>query len=202
MKQDPDLREDLDPQETQEWMEAMDGVLTHAGRARATFIMKRLAKHAARNGAQLPAAITTSFRNTIEPRDEKRMPGDLFMERKIRSLIRWNALAMVMRANDNNDALGGHISSFSSSATLYDVGFNYFFRGGDKADLIYYQGHSSPGMYARSYLEGRLSEDQLDRFRREVDGDGLSSYPHPWLMPDYWQFPTVSMGLGLSLIHI
>jgi pyruvate dehydrogenase E1 component len=124
------------------------------------------------------------------------MPGDLFMERKIRSMIRWNALAMVMRANDNNEGLGGHISSFSSSATLYDVGFNYFFRGGEKADLIYYQGHSSPGMYARSYLEGRIDETQLDNFRREVDGGGLSSYPHPWLMPDYWQFPTVSMGLG------
>ncbi|AKH70325.1 pyruvate dehydrogenase E1 component, homodimeric type [Spongiibacter sp. IMCC21906] len=196
MYQDPDLREDQDPQETQEWLEALEGVLKYGGRSRATFLMQRLAKYAARSGTQLPSAITTSFRNTIEPRDEKRMPGDLFMERKIRSLIRWNALAMVMRANDNEDALGGHISSFSSSATLYDVGFNYFFRGGEKADLIYYQGHSSPGMYARSYLEGRLEESQLDNFRREVDGNGLSSYPHPWLMPDYWQFPTVSMGLG------
>ncbi|GAB3371182.1 pyruvate dehydrogenase (acetyl-transferring), homodimeric type [Spongiibacter taiwanensis] len=196
MDQDPDFREDLDPQETQEWLEALEGVLKFGGRDRAAFLLKRLAKYAARSGAQLPAAITTSFRNTIEPRDEKRMPGDLFMERKIRSLIRWNALAMVMRANDNDDALGGHISSFSSSATLYDVGFNYFFRGGEKADLIYYQGHSSPGMYARSFLEGRLTESDLNNFRREVDGKGLSSYPHPWLMPDYWQFPTVSMGLG------
>ncbi len=127
------------------------------------------------------------------------MPGDLFMERKIRSLVRWNALAMVMRANDNDEGLGGHISSFSSSATLYDVGFNYFFRGPESdhhGDLVFYQGHSAPGMYARSYLEGRLQEEQLDNFRREVDGNGLSSYPHPWLMPDYWQFPTVSMGLG------
>ncbi|WP_320837682.1 pyruvate dehydrogenase (acetyl-transferring), homodimeric type [Zhongshania sp.] len=190
------MREDLDPQETQEWLEALDGVLKNGGRARTAFLMKRLAKHAARAGTQLPSAITTSFRNTIEPSDERRMPGDLFMERKIRSMIRWNALAMVMRANDNNEGLGGHISSFSSSATLYDVGFNYFFRGGEKADLIYYQGHSSPGMYARSYLEGRIDETQLDSFRREVDGGGLSSYPHPWLMPDYWQFPTVSMGLG------
>ncbi|WP_344933547.1 pyruvate dehydrogenase (acetyl-transferring), homodimeric type [Zhongshania borealis] len=190
------MREDLDPQETQEWLEALDGVLKNGGRGRTAFLMKRLAKHAARAGTQLPSAITTSFRNTIEPSDERRMPGDLFMERKIRSIIRWNALAMVMRANDNNEGLGGHISSFSSSATLYDVGFNYFFRGGEKADLIYYQGHSSPGMYARSYLEGRIDEDQLDNFRREVDGNGLSSYPHPWLMPDYWQFPTVSMGLG------
>jgi pyruvate dehydrogenase E1 component len=196
MYQDQDLREDLDPQETQEWLEALDGVLKNGGRSRTAFLLKRLAKHAARSGTQLPSAITTSFRNTIEPSDERRMPGDLFMERKIRSIIRWNALAMVMRANDNNEGLGGHISSFSSSATLYDVGFNYFFRGGEKADLIYYQGHSSPGMYARSYLEGRIDEDQLDNFRREVDGNGLSSYPHPWLMPDYWQFPTVSMGLG------
>ena len=127
------------------------------------------------------------------------MPGDLFMERRIRSLVRWNALAMVMRANDNDEGLGGHISSFSSSATLYDVGFNYFFRGSkddNLGDLVFFQGHSSPGMYARSFLEGRLSVSQLDNFRREVDGSGLSSYPHPWLMPDYWQFPTVSMGLG------
>jgi pyruvate dehydrogenase E1 component len=196
MYQDQDMREDLDPQETQEWLESFDGVLKHSGKARAAFLMKRVSKHATRQGVDLPSAITTSFRNTIEPKDEKRMPGDLFMERRIRSLIRWNALAMVMRANDNNDALGGHIASFSSSATLYDVGFNYFFRGGDKADLIYYQGHSSPGMYARSFLEGRMDETQLDTFRREVDGGGLSSYPHPWLMPDYWQFPTVSMGLG------
>jgi len=148
---------------------------------------------------RLPTAITSPFRNTISPTEEKSMPGDLFMERKIRSLVRWNALAMVMRANDNDEGLGGHISSFSSSATLYDIGFNYFFRGiedGHKGDLVFYQGHSAPGMYARSYLEGRISEDQLDNFRREVDGDGLSSYPHPWLMPDYWQFPTVSMGLG------
>ena len=127
------------------------------------------------------------------------MPGDVYTERRIRSLIRWNALAMVMRANERNDGLGGHISSFSSSATLYDIGFNYFFRGPDYsygADLVYYQGHIAPGIYARSYLEGRLNEDQLDNFRQEVDGNGLSSYPHPWLMPDYWQFPTVSMGLG------
>ena len=121
------------------------------------------------------------------------------MERRIRSLVRWNALAMVMRANSQSEGIGGHIASFSSAATLYDVGFNYFFRGADKdnlGDLVFFQGHSSPGMYARSFLEGRLSAEQLDKFRREVDGQGLSSYPHPWLMPDYWQFPTVSMGLG------
>ena len=126
------------------------------------------------------------------------MPGDLFLERKIRSYIRWNALAMVLKANKSEDDLGGHISTFSSAATLYDVGFNYFFKGNDsgEADLIYFQGHCSPGIYARSFLEGRLTEKDLDNFRREVDKPGISSYPHPWLMPDYWQFPTVSMGLG------
>ncbi len=190
------MLEDKDPQETREWLEALDSVLKYQGRGRSAFLIKALTEHAAQAGTKMPAAITTPFRNTIEPAAEKRMPGDLFMERRIRSLIRWNAMAMVMRANDNEDALGGHIATFSSAATLYDVGFNYFWRGGDKPDLIYYQGHSAPGMYARSYLEGRLNEDQLDNFRREVDGHGLSSYPHPWLMPHYWQFPTVSMGLG------
>ena len=192
--------QDIDPTETAEWLEALDDVIKQdeSGQKRASFLLKTLAERAAQAGGQVPSAITTPFRNTIKPTDEKRMPGDLFMERRIRSLIRWNALAMVMRANDNDDGLGGHISSFSSSATLYDIGFNYFFKGNDDSpgDLIYYQGHIAPGMYARSYLEGRLSEDQLDNFRREVGGEGLSSYPHPWLMPDYWQFPTVSMGLG------
>jgi pyruvate dehydrogenase E1 component len=150
-------------------------------------------------GAQLPYAITTPYRNTIPVSKEARMPGDLFLERGLRSLIRWNAMAMVMRANMKDGTLGGHISSFQSSATLYDIGFNYFFRATtdeQQGDLVYIQGHCAPGIYARSYLEGNLSEDQLDKFRQEVDGDGLSSYPHPWLMPDYWQFPTVSMGLG------
>ena len=193
------MMDDNDPIETREWLDALDSVLKQAGPERAAFVMTELAKHAVDVGMRLPTAITSPFRNTISPTEEKSMPGDLFMERKIRSLVRWNALAMVMRANDNDEGLGGHISSFSSSATLYDIGFNYFFRGiedGHKGDLVFYQGHSAPGMYARSYLEGRIGEDQLDNFRREVDGDGLSSYPHPWLMPDYWQFPTVSMGLG------
>lgn len=192
------MQEDKDSVETGEWLEALDDVLANQGPERASFLLKAMAERAAHAGAKMPAAITTPFHNTISPTNERRMPGDLFMERRVRSLIRWNALAMVMRANDNNDGLGGHISSFSSAATLYDVGFNYFFKGSDSTpgDLVYYQGHSAPGMYARSYLEGRLSEEQLDNFRREVDGNGLSSYPHPWLMPDYWQFPTVSMGLG------
>lgn len=192
--------QDIDPTETAEWLQALDDVLKNddSSQRRAGFLLKVLAERAAQSGAKIPTAITTPFRNTIKPRDEDAMPGDLFIERKIRSLTRWNALAMVMRANDNDEGLGGHISSFSSSATLYDVGFNYFFHGNDHSpgDLIYYQGHIAPGLYARSYLEGRLSEEQLDNFRREVGGNGLSSYPHPWLMPDYWQFPTVSMGLG------
>lgn len=191
--------EDKDPIETEEWLNALDEVVRHSGKERAHQLMVELGKRALENQVPLPSAITTPFVNTIAPVDEKSMPGDLFMERRIRSLVRWNALAMVMRANDNDDGLGGHISSFSSSATLYDIGFNYFFRGSDGdhlGDLVFYQGHSAPGMYARSYLEGRFDEAQLDKFRREVDGGGLSSYPHPWLMPDYWQFPTVSMGLG------
>lgn len=190
---------DIDPIETQEWLDALDSVLRNAGRGRSAFLVKALAERAAQAGTNLPPAITTPYRNTLPPSAEKRMPGDLFIERRIRSIVRWNALAMVMRANESSDGIGGHISSFSSSATLYDVGFNYFFRGPEAphgADLVYFQGHIAPGIYARSYLEGRIDENQLDNFRREVDGNGLSSYPHPWLMPDYWQFPTVSMGLG------
>ncbi len=191
--------EDQDPLETQEWVSALDSAVRSSGKGRAAYLLRTLADWSVNNGIRLPSTITSPFRNTIPPENEKRMPGDLFMERRIRSLVRWNALAMVMRANARDGSLGGHISSFSSSATLYDVGFNYFFRAPTDqhlGDLIYYQGHSSPGIYARSYLEGRLTEEQLDNFRREVDGNGLSSYPHPWLMPDYWQFPTVSMGLG------
>ncbi|MFK4751243.1 pyruvate dehydrogenase (acetyl-transferring), homodimeric type [Oceanobacter antarcticus] len=193
------MTQDVDIYETQEWLDSLHATIRHSGPERAAFLLKALFDHALSKGVDLPAAITTPYRNTIAVDKERRMPGDLFMERRIRSLIRWNALAMVMRANDNDEGLGGHIASFSSAATLYDIGFNYFFRGNDDGhlgDLIYFQGHSSPGIYARSYLEGRFDESELDNFRREVDGGGLSSYPHPWLMPDYWQFPTVSMGLG------
>lgn len=192
--------EDIDALETREWLDALESVVRHGGQERAAFLLKQLSESAAGLGIDQPSAITTPYRNTIPATQEPEYPGDLFLERKIRSIIRWNAMAMVMRANSgNDDALGGHIASFASAATLYDVGFNHFFRGNDgeqTGDLIYFQGHSSPGMYARSFVEGRLSEEQLDSFRREVDGKGLSSYPHPWLMPDYWQFPTVSMGLG------
>ena len=193
------MNSQLDPVETREWLESFDALKRVNGEGASSELIGKLTAHARDQGVSLPAAITTPFKNTINPKDERVMPGDLFMERRIRSLIRWNAMAMVMRANDNEDGLGGHISSFSSSATLYDVGMNYFFRGtanGHPGDLVFYQGHSAPGMYARSYLEGVFDENHLENFRREVSGDGLSSYPHPWLMPDYWQFPTVSMGLG------
>ena len=191
--------DDIDPVETQEWIDALESVAKNEGNDRAKFLLQQLGRKASDIGMGNTGSITTPYRNTIAPKDEARMPGDLFVERRIRSFIRWNAMAMVMRANDNKEGLGGHIASFSSSATLYDIGFNHFFRGneGDQdADMVFFQGHISPGIYARAYLEGRLTEDQLDNFRREVDGKGLSSYPHPWLMPDFWQFPTVSMGLG------
>ena len=190
---------DQDPIETRDWLDSLQAVIRFSGPERAAFLLRQLVGRAAAEGIPLPGGITTPFRNTIPAQRERRMPGDLFMERRIRSLIRWNALAMVMRANQKHEGLGGHIATFSSAATLYDVGFNYFFRARSEErleDLIYFQGHSSPGIYARSYLEGRVTEEQLDHFRREVDGKGLSSYPHPWLMPEYWQFPTVSMGLG------
>ena len=189
---------DPNPAETGEWLESLENVLEHGGVDRANFLLERLSSRLTETGAPLPYTVTTPYRNTIPANKEAFMPGDLFMERRIRSLIRWNALAMVVRANRRNGDLGGHISTFASAATLYDVGFNHFFRAPtdeQAGDLIYFQGHSAPGIYARSYLEGRLDEADLDAFRREVDG-GLSSYPHPWLMPDYWQFPTVSMGLG------
>ena len=199
MSKESSTASDVDPIESNEWVEAINSVLETSGVERAQYLLQRLSARVTKTGAQLPYAITTPYRNTIPTSQEVRMPGDLFMERSIRSLIRWNAMAMVMRANLKDGSLGGHISSFQSSATLYDVGFNYFFRGATEnhpGDLVYIQGHSSPGIYARSFLEGHLTEEQLDKFRQEVDGDGLSSYPHPWLMPDYWQFPTVSMGLG------
>ncbi|MEB4846525.1 pyruvate dehydrogenase (acetyl-transferring), homodimeric type [Pseudomonas aeruginosa] len=191
--------QDLDPVETQEWLDALESVLDREGEDRAHYLMTRMGELASRSGTQLPYAITTPYRNTIPVTHEARMPGDLFMERRIRSLVRWNALAMVMRANKHDPDLGGHISTFTSSATLYDIGFNYFFQAPTDehgGDLVFFQGHASPGVYARAFLEGRISEEQLENFRQEVDGNGLSSYPHPWLMPDFWQFPTVSMGLG------
>ncbi|GGY08697.1 pyruvate dehydrogenase E1 component [Litchfieldella qijiaojingensis] len=194
-----EAREDFDPIETAEWMESLESVLDREGEVRAQYLLSRLADRLRRDGMRVPFSVTTPHRNSIPVHREAHMPGDLFMERRIRSLIRYNAIAQVIRNNRAHPGLGGHISSFMSAATLYDVGFNHFFRapqGDFEGDLVYIQGHVAPGVYARAYLEGRLSEAQMDKFRQEVDGDGLSSYPHPWLMPDFWQFPTVSMGLG------
>ncbi|MFW3613641.1 pyruvate dehydrogenase (acetyl-transferring), homodimeric type [Billgrantia antri] len=194
-----EAREDFDPVETTEWLDSLESVLDREGEERARYLLTRLADRLRRDGMQAPFSVTTPHRNTIPVHREAPMPGDLFMERRIRSLIRYNAIAQVIRNNRANPGLGGHIASFMSAATLYDVGFNHFFRapnGDFEGDLVYIQGHVAPGVYARAYLEGRLTEAQMDKYRQEVDGDGLSSYPHPWLMPDFWQFPTVSMGLG------
>ena len=194
-----DLQRDLDPEETREWMEALQSVLEREGPDRANFLLERLVNEARRAGAYIPYNANTAYLNTIPPEREERSAGDAVLEEKIRALVRWNAMATVIRANKESSELGGHIASFASAATLYDIGFNHFFRAANEkflGDLVYIQGHSAPGVYARAYLEGRITEDQLSNFRQEVDGKGLSSYPHPWLMPDFWQFPTVSMGLG------
>ncbi|GAB4118401.1 MAG: pyruvate dehydrogenase (acetyl-transferring), homodimeric type [Sideroxydans sp.] len=190
---------DYDPQETQEWLESLQSVLDKEGADRAHFLIDQLINHARLAGDDMPISATTPYINTIPLDKEERSPGSHEMEHRIRALMRWNAMAIVLNANKESSELGGHIASFASAATLYDVGFNHFFHGKtDKhgGDLVYFQGHSSPGMYARAFLEGRLTEEQLYKFRQEVDGGGLSSYPHPWLMPNFWQFPTVSMGLG------
>ena len=190
---------DLDPQETQEWLEAMEAVVERDGFERAQFLLRELADHAVLSGAGSPYSANTPYLNTIPPELEVRSKGDQELEHKIRSIIRWNAAVMVMRANRDSSDLGGHIASFASSATLYDVGFNHFWQAAGKdhgGDLVFFQGHSAPGIYARAFVEGRLTEEQMDNFRRESDGKGVPSYPHPWLMKDFWQFPTVSMGLG------
>jgi pyruvate dehydrogenase E1 component len=190
----------IDDVEIQEWLESLDAVLESSGAEVATEILERLRAHATVNGIDLPFTANTPYANTIPHRLEPRYPGDQELERRIKSLVRWNALAMVVRANRVEHNIGGHISTFASAATLYEVGFNHFFRGrtGEfEGDTVYFQGHASPGMYARAFLEGRLSAQQLENFRRELKpGGGLSSYPHPWLMPDFWEFPTVSMGLS------
>ena len=190
---------DVDPLETREWLESIDAVLRVHGPVRAHFLLDRLIDHARRSGAWLPFKANTAYVNTIHVSREKPYPGDRAIERRIESLIRWNAVAMVVHANRVSTEYGGHIATYASSATLYEVGFNHFWRAPSehhRGDMIFFQGHSSPGIYARAYLEGRLTEEQLRHFRQEVGGKGLPSYPHPWLMPDFWQFPTVSMGLG------
>ncbi len=189
---------DIDPQETQEWLEALESVFATGGPERAHFLLQQLVEKARRSGAYLPYSAKTAYINTIPPGREERSPGDHAIEHRIRSYVRWNAMAMVLRANRDTN-VGGHIASFASAATLYDVGYNHFWHAPSKhhgGDLVYVQGHSSPGIYAYAFLAGELTQEQLDNFRQEVDGKGLSSYPHPWLMPDFWQFPTVSMGLG------
>ncbi len=193
------LANDADPMETNEWLDAVDSVLEFEGRDRAVFLLEQAIDRAHEHGADLPFTAGTPYLNTIPLEDQPDYPGDLELEYRIRCYTRWNAMAMVLRANKESSELGGHIASYASSATLYDVGLNHFWQGSteDKpGDLIFFQGHSAPGMYARAFLEGRLTEAQLLKFRQETGGDGLSSYPHPWLMPDFWQFPTVSMGLG------
>ncbi|MGO9011324.1 MAG: pyruvate dehydrogenase (acetyl-transferring), homodimeric type [Bryobacteraceae bacterium] len=191
---------DLNPQETAEWVEALDQVLDETGPDRAAYLLDKLSERARTGGAELPIHLNTPYVNTIRPDEEVAYPGDRAMERRIKSLIRWNAMAMVVHQNKYDAGIGGHISTYASLATLLEVGFNHFFRasyGDQPGDLIYFQGHASPGVYARAFLEGRLSEDHLKNFRHELrDKPGLPSYPHPWLMPDFWRFPTVSMGLG------
>ncbi len=194
MEQQPDI----DPQETQEWLDALDSVIANAGGERAHFLLEILIEKARRSGAYLPYTATTAYINSIPVGKEVRSPGNNAIENRIRSYVRWNAMAMVLRANKNTN-VGGHIASFASAATLYDIGYNHFWHAPSEehdGDLVYVQGHSSPGIYSYAFLLGELSQEQLDNFRQETGGNGLSSYPHPWLMPNFWQFPTVSMGLG------
>ncbi|MCA9238625.1 MAG: pyruvate dehydrogenase (acetyl-transferring), homodimeric type, partial [Planctomycetales bacterium] len=192
---------DPDPQETAEWLESLDYVLESKGPERVSELLQALETAAHRNGVDLPFTATTPYINTIPRNEQPPYPGNRELERRIKSYVRWNAMAMVTRANRDPSAPGGHISTFASSATLYEVAQNHFFRGrgedGYSGDQIYFQGHAAPGMYARAFMEGRLTEENLVNFRREMGaGGGLSSYPHPWLMPGFWEFPTVSMGLG------
>ncbi len=193
-----ELQPDIDPQETQEWLDALDSVIVSAGGERAHFLLQKLIEKARRSGAYLPYSARTAYINTIPTGKEAHSPGNNAIEHRVRSYVRWNAMAMVLRANKETN-VGGHIASFASAATLYDVGYNHFWHAPSEThggDLVYVQGHSSPGVYAYAFLSGELSQDQLDNFRQEAGGNGLSSYPHPWLMPTFWQFPTVSMGLG------
>lgn len=206
LMQQIDLNGDSDTDETEEWLEALEDVLVFKGAERTRFLLSRLVEAGHRQGIRLPFTANTPYVNTIPVEEQPRFPGNRAIERRIKSIIRWNALAMVVRANKRYEGIGGHISTFASAATLYEVGFNHFFRARDEnynGDVIYFQGHASPGIYARAFLEGRLTEQEMENFRRELeDGGGLSSYPHPWLMPEFWEFPTVSMGLSpISAIY-
>ncbi len=193
------IYDDPDPEETRDWLDALDGVIDAEGKEKAAFLVKELNDQLRNQGIHPPKNTISPYSNTIPPDKSEKIPQDSLLARNVAAYVQWNAMSMVVKANQSPDSLGGHISTFSSSATLYEVGFNWFFKGYDAPngpDLIFFQGHSAPGMYARAYVEGRISEEQLSNFRREVDGRGLSSYPHPFLMPNFWQFPTVSMGLG------
>ncbi|MEY3112083.1 MAG: pyruvate dehydrogenase component, partial [Actinomycetota bacterium] len=192
---------DTDPGETAEWLDSLDAVVETQGKTRARYLLSRLLERARESQVSFPATVSTPYVNSIPREQEPWFPGDEHIERRIRAYIRWNAAVMVVRANSAAEGIGGHLSTFASSASLYEVGFNHFFRGkdnGQAGDHVYYQGHAAPGVYARAFIERRLNEDDLDHFRREIarPGKGLSSYPHPRLMPEFWEFPTVSMGLG------
>ena len=190
---------DSDPAETREWLESLDAVVDTHGKNRARYLLSALLDRARQLQVSFPATVSTPYVNSIPPEEEPWFPGDEHVERRIRAYLRWNAAVMVIRANKHADGIGGHLSTYASSAGLYEVGLNHFFRGkddGQPGDHIYFQGHAAPGVYARAFLEGRLSEDDLDHFRTEIGRVGLSSYPHPRLMPEFWEYPTVSMGLG------
>jgi len=198
--------DDIDPVESQEWQDAIEDVISRDGANRAHFLLDSAVARARAAGANLPFSSTTPYQNTIPTDEQPDYPGDAEMEWRIRTINRWNAMATVVRRNKESSEYGGHIASFASSAALYDVGLNHFWRAKSAihgGDLVFFQGHVIPGIYARSFMEGRISEAELENFRSEVAGGGLSSYPHPWLMPDYWQFPTVSMGLGplMAIYH-
>ena len=192
---------DTDPQETREWLDSLEYVLEQHGVERATYLFERLRDRLGERGGQVSQSVNSPYVNTIPASQQPPYPGNLELERRIRSLVRWNAMAMVVKANQQRPGIGGHISTFASAATLYEVALHHFLRGKDGpqgGDHVYFQGHAAPGIYARGFVEGRFPEETLHRFRAELasDGQGLSSYPHPWLLPDYWEFPTVSMGLG------
>src|SRR5947208_12074294 len=190
---------DVDREETQEWLDSLSAVVDAQGKTRARFLMSKLLERARELQVGHPATVSTPYINTIPPEQEPWFPGDEHIERRIRAFIRGNAAGMVSRANNRAPGIGGHLATFASSASLYEVGFNHFFRGkdnGQPGDQVYFQGHAAPGIYARAFLEGRLTTDHLDHFRMEIGGDGLSSYPHPRLMPEFWEFPTLSLGLS------
>jgi pyruvate dehydrogenase E1 component len=190
---------DPDKLETEDWLESIEGVVEFEGNEKADYLLQELTDRARSLGVSTSPGLISPYCNTITPENETEIPGSSGVARNVAAYVRWNAMAMVAKANKDGEGLGGHIATYTSVSAMYEVGFNWFFRGPDYdfgADMVYFQGHSSPGIYARAFVEGRLEEKQLENFRREVDGKGLSSYPHPWLMPDFWQFPTVSMGLG------